>query len=467
MSLTIPVERLEPVLRWIEEHKEEAVATLQQFCRQPSVSTQNWGMEDMAEMVAAHLRELGAETMVVPTAGYPVVVGRFSGNSNSSRRLAIYNHYDVQPPEPLEAWRVPPFDATIRDGHLYARGVADNKGNLVARLWAVRAWREVYGSLPCGVTFLVEGEEEIGSPSLGEFAAAHQDVLQADACLWETGYRDAHGALDISAGLKGSLSVELRVQGVDHDLHSSMAPLAPNAAWRLVNALGTLRDASGRVRIPGFYDAVRPPTETESNLMARFPIDVQSLRHNWKVDTLLGPNGSEGSNVDPVTLTEHLLYSPTCTICGLWSGYSGPGSKMVLPATAGAKLDFRLVPDQQPEVILTFLRQHLDDEGFADVEVSELDAPSYPAQSSLETPLVDVLVRSARYVYGTEPRVLPRRAGSGPMAQLCQHYGLPVVNGAGVGYEGSRTHAPDENIRLEDFHLNVKLIGVVLGEFGG
>ena len=461
MSLTTPVERLEPVLRWIDEHKEEAVASLQQFCRRPSVSTQNWGMEDMAEMVAAHLRELGAETTLVPTAGFPVVVGRLSGSG--AHRLAIYNHYDVQPPEPLEAWSTPPFEAAIRDGHLYARGVADNKGNLVARLWAVRAWREVYGSLPTGVTFLVEGEEEIGSPSLGDFAASHQDMLQADACLWETGYRDAQGRLDISAGLKGSLSVELRVQGVAHDLHSSNAPLAPNAAWRLVEALGTLRDAAGRVRIAGFYDAVRPPTETERNLMARFPIDVQSLRQDWQVEHLLGP---DGSNDDPVALTEHFLYSPTCTICGLWSGYSGPGSKMVLPATAGAKLDFRLVPDQQPETILTLLRRHLDEQGYADVEVSELDAPSYPAQSSLETPLVDTLVRSARYIYGVEPRVLPRRAGSGPMAQLCQHYGLPVVNGAGVGYEGSRTHAPDENIRLEDFYLNVKLIAVLLGEFG-
>jgi acetylornithine deacetylase/succinyl-diaminopimelate desuccinylase-like protein len=185
MAIAIPAERLEPVLTWIEAQREAAIAGLQRFCRQPSISAQGQGMREMAQLVAESLRELGAETELLPTQGFPVVVGRLAGES--TRRLAIYDHYDVQPPEPLEAWIMPPFEARIRDGRLYARGVADNKGNLVARLWAVRAWREVYGALPCGVTFLVEGEEEIGSPSLSEFARAHQDLLQADACLWEAG----------------------------------------------------------------------------------------------------------------------------------------------------------------------------------------------------------------------------------------------------------------------------------------
>lgn len=459
MSLATPTKRIEPVLTWIEEHKDAAVASLQEFCRQPSVSAQNWGMQAMAELVAENLRALDAETLLIPTQGFPVVVGRITGSS--PRRLMIYDHYDLQPPEPLQAWSVPPFDAAIQEGRLYARGVADNKGNLVARLWAVRAWREVYGSLPCSATFLVEGEEEIGSPGLENFAATHRDLLQADACLWEAGSRDGQGALTLTAGLKGVLSVELRVQSVAYDLHSSNAPLAPSAAWRMVEALGSLHEPSGRVRIPGFYDAVRPPTESERRLMARSPIDAQSLRKSWKVDHLLGPDE------DPVALTEHLLYSPTCNICGLWSGYMGPGGKTVLPATAGAKLDFRLVPDQEPRTILALLRRHLIERGFDDVEVIQLEEPSRPAQSSVETPLVDILARSARYVYGIEPHVLPRRAGSGPMEQLCQRYSLPVVNGAGVGYEGSRVHAPDENIRLEDFLLNIKLIAVMLAEFAG
>ncbi len=457
MSIAISAERIEPVLAWIAEHKDTAIADLQRFCRQPSISAQGLGMREMASVVAESLRGMEAETSLVPTQGFPVVVGRLTGES--TRRLAIYDHYDVQPSEPLEAWSVPPFEAVIKDGRLYARGVADNKGNLVARLWAVKAWRAVHGTLPCGVTFLVEGEEEIGSPSLGDFAHAHQELLQADACLWEAGTRNEQGSITITAGLKGILSVELRIQTVAYDLHSSNAPLAPNAAWRLVEVLGSLHESSGKVRIPGFYDAVRPPTENERNLMARFPTDAEFLRQSWKVDHLLG------GDTDPVTLTERLLYSPTCNICGIWGGYQGPGGKTVLPAKAGAKLDFRLVPDQDPETILALLRHHLDEQGFADVEVISLEASSRPAQSSMETPLVDTLARSAHYVYGIEPRILPRRPGSGPMEELCLRYGLPVVNGAGVGYDGSRVHGPDEHIRLDDFLLNIKLIAVLLAEF--
>lgn len=458
MSLSPSSEHLASVLTWIEAHADAAIADLQYFCRQPSISAQDQGMREMAAMVAQRLRKMGAETSQVPTERHPVVIGRLAGES--TRRLAFYNHYDVQPPEPLDAWSMPPFDAAIRDGKLYARGVADNKGNLVARLWATRAWQEA-GSLPCGVTFLVEGEEEIGSPSLESFAAAHQDLLRADACLWEAGSRDEQGAITITAGLKGLLAVELRVRTVSYDLHSSNAPLAPNAAWRLIEALSTLRDASGRILIPGFYDVVRPPTETERHLLERFPLDVQALRSSWQTERLLGPGD------DPVALTEHLLYSPTCNICGIWSGYTGSGSKTVLPATAAVKIDFRLVPDQKPEVILELLKRHLVAQGFADIEVIEMAGSALPAQSSIETPLAAALAHAARMVYGVEPSILPRRTGTGPMELLCLRYGLPVVNGAGVGYDGSRVHAPDENIRLEDFLLNIKLIAVLLAEFAG
>src|SRR5438132_547398 len=227
MSISTPAERIEPVLTWIQAQRDAALADLQRFCRQPSISAQGQGMREMAQLVAESLRRLGAETSLVPTQGFPVGVGRLAGES--TRRLAIYDHYDAQPPEPLEAWSMLPFEAAIRDGRLYARGVADNKGNLVARLWAVRAWREVHGAMPCGVTFLVEGEEEIGSPGLGEISRAHQDWLQADSCLWEAGTRNEQDSITITAGLKGLLSVELRVQSVAYDLHSSNAPLAPNA----------------------------------------------------------------------------------------------------------------------------------------------------------------------------------------------------------------------------------------------
>ena len=355
--------------------------------------------------------------------------------------------------------RTPPFEAAIRDGRLYARGVADNKGSLVARLWAVRAWQEVVGKVPCGVTFLFEGEEEIGSPSLEGFAAAHQDLIQADACLWENGSREPGGAVALMAGVKGLLYVELHARGVAFDVHSSQAPVAPSAAWRLVEALHTLRDAAGRVRIPQFYDDVRPPTEQERALMARFPLATDALRRLWEVEHLLGPEH------DAAAMRERLLFQPTCNICGLWSGYTGPGSKTILPATAGVKVDFRLVPDQKPERTLELLCAHLAAEGFGDVEVTELAGSALPAQSPIDTPLMKALIASARHVYGREPSVLPRIAGTGPMEQLCQRYGIPASGGAGVGHSGSRIHAPDENIFLEDFVLGIKHIATLLEEF--
>ena len=451
-------DRLVEVLAWIDARRDEAIADLQRVCRQPSVAAQDWGMEAMATIVRDSLVALGAEVELVPTRGFPVVTGRLRGGG--PRHLAIYNHYDVQPPEPLEAWTVPPFEAAIRDDLIYARGVADNKGNLVARLWAARAWLEVCGTLPCTITFLVEGEEEVGSPHLAEFASSRPDLVQADACLWEAGYRDESGYLALYAGLKGMLYVELRVQSVGYDLHSSQAPLAPSAAWRLVQALASLRDPSGRIRIPDFYDAVRPPLPYERELMARFPVNPAALRQLWGAEELLG----EG---EPAAMTERLLFEPTCNICGLWSGYTGPGTKTILPATAAAKLDFRLVPDQDPQAILANLRAHLHEAGFDDVQVVELEGAERPAQSPVDTPLMEALIRSAVQVYGQMPRVLPRMAATGPMEQLCQRHGVPAIGGAGVGHAGSRNHAPDENIRVEDFILGIKHIAALLAEFAG
>jgi acetylornithine deacetylase/succinyl-diaminopimelate desuccinylase-like protein len=449
------------VLAWIDAHRDEACADLQRYCRQPSIAAQDVGMWQMARLVVASLQALSAETIEVPTSGYPVIVGRRLGLSRA--RLAFYNHYDVQPPEPLDRWSVPPFGGEIRKGCLYGRGAADNKGNLVARMWAVRAWQEVAGDPPCDVTFVVEGEEEIGSVHLDEFARSHKELVQADGCLWETGYRDERGHLALYAGVKGILCIQLHAQGPSYDLHSSAAPLAPSAAWRLVEALAALCDPTSdddrRVTIPGFYDAVRPPSEREWALLARSPLDPQALLREWGVTRLLGKSD------DPVALTARALYEPTCNICGLASGYIGPGSKTVLPATAVATLDLRLVPDQDPARILAGLRQRLDERGLVDVEVVELPGTVLPAQSDVDTPLMEALIRASRAVYGSEPQVLPRMDGTGPMELLCQRYGVPAVGGAGVGYLGSHVHAEDEHIRIEDFVLGIKHIAVLLAEF--
>jgi acetylornithine deacetylase/succinyl-diaminopimelate desuccinylase-like protein len=443
------------ILTRIDDRLEETVTRLQAFCRQPSIAAQGEGMAEMAELVRCSLEQAGADAELVPTGGYPVVLGRFAGRG--SKTLMFYNHYDVQPPEPLELWESPPFAADIRDDHLYARGVADNKGNLVARLAAVEAWLSVRGELPLNILFVVEGEEEIGSPNLGTFAEEHRDKLQADGCIWETGYKDTKGRPEIMLGAKGILAVDLQVQTLGRDLHSANAAIAESATWRLIWALNSLKGSDERICIPGFYDDVRPPDSRDRAMLADWDYDeAGELAEFGAEGFVLGLRG-EG-------LKERLLFQPTCNVCGFHAGYGGPGIKTVLPAQAAAKLDFRLVPDQDPYDILEKLRAHLDAGGFEDIEIV-VEGPEYPARTDPGDPLVDAVVRAARRIYEEEPVVKPLMAGTGPMYELCQRWGLPAV-GAGIGYSGSRSHSPNENIRLEDLRQGIKHIALLMEEYG-
>ncbi|HFD39248.1 MAG TPA: M20/M25/M40 family metallo-hydrolase, partial [Anaerolineae bacterium] len=308
---------------YVENHMTQTIARLQAFCRQPSIAAQGEGMAEMAALVRDALTEIGAQAEIMPTEGYPVVVGRLDGARDKT--LMFYNHYDVQPPDPLDLWDSPPFEPTIREGRLYARGVADNKGNLVARLAAVEAWRAVRGELPLNILFVVEGEEEIGSPHLGRFAETHQDMLQADGCIWESGYKDTKGRLRILLGVKGILAVELRARGANRDLHSANAAIIEAPAWRLLWALNSLKGPDERIRIPGFYDDVRPPDEQDRAMLAAWEYDEAGVLAEYGLDRFLLDLRGEA-------LKERLLFQPTCNICGFHTGYGGPGLKTVLPA---------------------------------------------------------------------------------------------------------------------------------------
>ena len=445
---------MQDILAYVDDHLSDTISRLQAFCRQPSVAAQGLGMDEMAELVRETLQQAGAQASLVPTAGYPVVLGRFEGRA--AKTLMFYNHYDVQPPEPLELWDSPPFAAEVRDGHLYARGVADNKGNLVARLAAVEAWLAVRGELPLNILFVVEGEEEIGSPHLGPFAEANRDQLQADGCIWESGYKDTRGRLEILLGVKGILAVDLSVHSVARDLHSANAAIVESAAWRLIWALNSLKGPDERIRIPGFYDDVRPPDAHDRAMLAAWDYDeAGQLAEVGAERFVLGLHG-EG-------LKEKLLFQPTCNVCGFHTGYGGPGVKTVLPAEARAKVDFRLVPDQDPYDILAKLRSYLAEQGFDDVEV-EAEGPEFPARTDPGDPLVGAVVRAAQRAYGEEPVVKPLMAATGPMFELCQRWGLPAA-GAGIGWAGSRGHSPNENVQIDDLAQGIKHIALIMDEF--
>jgi acetylornithine deacetylase/succinyl-diaminopimelate desuccinylase-like protein len=434
-----------------------ALERLKRFCRQPSVSAQHLGIQECAQLVREMLEEVGLSSRVIPTAveGYPVVFGEMRGRS--PRTILFYNHYDVQPAEPFDEWLSPPFEPEEREGRLYARGVSDNKGHIVSRLAAIEALLQVYGELPCSVKFVIEGAEEIGSPGLHRFVEEHRELLLADACIWEGGGVNWRGQPQVVLGLKGILYVELECRAASRDSHSSYATIVPNPAWRLVWALSTLKDAQERVLIPGFYDDVRPPSEEELRAIDAIPPEEERLRESLGLkEFLLGLKGQE-------VRRRHLL-EPTCTICGIISGYTGEGSKTVLPSWARAKIDFRLVPDQRPEDILAKLKAHLQARGFGDVEVKSRDGGN-PARTPMDSPWVALVRETAQEVYGLEPVIVPTMAGSGPMYSFSETLGLPVVT-SGIGHPEDRIHAPNENIRLDDLFKGILHIAAIMERFG-
>ena len=439
---------------YVEENAERFIEELKEFCRQPSISTQNVGLEEMADLVRARLERLGAEVRLIPVNGGPPVV--FAQLGQGERTLLIYDHYDVQPPDPLEEWESPPFEPTIREGKFYARGVADNKGDLMARIQAIEAYQAAFGELPLRIKFVVEGEEEVGSPHLTSFAAAHRAILAADGCLWESGGKDEAERFVLYLGLKGIAYLELRARGAKSDLHSSIATIVPNPAWRLVWALSTLKDEDDHITIDGFMDHVVEPGAADMDILEAIPFEEEKLKERLGIPKFI--RGLSGV----AALKKH-LYEPTCTICGFRSGYIEEGSKTVLPSTATVKLDFRLVPNLTPELVEQLLRQHLDRRGFGDIEIAP-GIGEHSARAPLDAPIVQAAVAAAEAVYGQRPVIYPTMAGSGPMYPHSEALGVPAVL-AGIGYPGVNVLAPNENIRLTDYFEGIRYIGELIRHF--
>jgi acetylornithine deacetylase/succinyl-diaminopimelate desuccinylase-like protein len=424
-------------------HLEDAYRTmLARFVAIPSVGAEGRGQDDMAETLGQALAELGLNVEVHATDGAPVVFAerRVAG----APTVLFYNHYDVQPADPLELWESDPFLLAERDGRLYGRGASDDKGQLVSRIIALRWLRERHGELPFGVVFVVEGEEEIGSPNMTAYVEAQRDRLAADVAFWEFGGVDGHDRPTLVCGLKGIACVDLSLRTADFDLHSANGPVVQNAAWRLAAAVASLRDADGRVLIDGFYDAVRPPTDAERQYVEAAPADDDAFAEHIGVERFLG--GASG-----VEYQRRLQLEPTLNVNGIHSGYGGPGMKTVLPASATAKLDLRLVPDQNPLEIVALLHQHLERLGFDDVVVNLAEEPEWPARVDPDHPWLRHAAAALEEAYGQSAVVIVSSGGSGPLHPFVEMLDLPVAM-IGVGYPGSRVHSPNENVRMVDVH---------------
>jgi len=333
---------MEEFLKYVDANQDRFLLELRDLCAQPSIAAQGIGLEETASIVEQRLQTLGAQVQRFVIDGSPPLL--YAELGQGEKTMLVYNHYDVQPPDPLDEWESPPFEPEVRNGRFYARGVADDKGDLLCRLQAIEAYQATLGALPLRIKFIIEGEEEVGSPHLDTFAAEHPQLLEADGCLWETGDKDVARRPVLTLGVKGICYVELSVKTAVRDLHSAWGGIIPNAAWRLVWALNTLKDETDHILVDGLMEHVRRPTEDELAHLAALPFDEEGTRKGFGFSKYV--RGLEG-----VELLVKNFYEPTCTICGLKSGYIEEGVKTVLPYTAMAKVDFRLVPDLTPGLV--------------------------------------------------------------------------------------------------------------------
>ncbi|MCA1552864.1 MAG: M20/M25/M40 family metallo-hydrolase [Chloroflexi bacterium] len=441
----------------MEQNIQGSIQELSTLCAQPSVSAQGLGIKECSELVADMLRLRGFDVRIEPTPIHPVVVGELKGKGDKT--LIFYCHYDVQPPEPLDLWETPPFEPTVRDGKLYARGVADDKSHIASRLAAIDAVKAVEGELPCTIKFVIEGEEEIGSPSLPHFIEANAAELAGDACIWEAGGVNFRDQPTMTLGMRGIFYVELSVETLTHDVHSGLGgSILQNAAWRLVWALSTLKDKHENILIPGWYDDVKAPSARDMELLEKLPDSAPDLISRYGVKEFL-------KGLQPgVELRREAVFVPTCTIAGLTAGYQGKGTKTVLPARASAKVDFRLVPDQDPADLFAKLRNHLNAQGFADVNV-EMLAGENPARTDPDHPFIQLVQQCSLEVFDQEMLVSPLVGGSGPNHAFIHYLHVPISNTV-IGYPGSQAHAPNENIRLDLYLKGTQHTAHIIHHFG-
>ena len=438
---------LEPIDKYIQSQRERFIDELRSLVRQPSISSQNKGVKECAELIQKMMQEVGIEARVMRTEGHPVVFGHYKAR-NAQKTLLIYNHYDVQPVEPLDAWEQPPFEARMIGDRIIGRGSSDSKGNLLSHIKAVEAFVRTRKEVPLNLKFLFDGEEEIGSPSLPGFVEANRELLKADGALSFDGGFDASGRPRVQLGSSGLLYLELKAKGPKRDLHSARARLVENPAWRLVWALQSMKGQDERIVIDKFYDDILPPTEEELQLLRDSGWDDQSHLEEYGVERfVLGVTG--------VAASERLLFQPTCNISGFKAGHLGEGMKTIVPAEATVKIDFRLVHKQNPNDILAKVKAHLITHGFSDIEVRALGYIE-PSRTPFRSTIAQTVIAAAKENYRLDPMVKPTGEASGRQGPwLASRLGIEGA-ASGIGPPKWHGHAPNEFITTGHFIEGIK-----------
>jgi acetylornithine deacetylase/succinyl-diaminopimelate desuccinylase-like protein len=446
---------MKPVYDYVDRNRELYIDRLKDYLRHPSISAHGEGMDLVADYLVAWLTRLGFKAQLMPTPGWPLVFGcRFDQPGRPT--VLLYGHYDVQPPDPLEAWISPPFEPTVRNGRIYARGAGDNKGQHFAQILAVESLLAVNGQLPCNVIFLLEGEEEMGSPHIANFIRTHRDLLNADLVITSDGPLPENADPTIDFGVRGVIGFELRAHGANRDLHSgNFGGVAPNPLWTLVHLLGTMKNPQGEITIDGFYDNVQPPSQLEREVLARLPVDEIKTMQELGITQFDAPLDRG--------YYERLAFWPTLTINGFHGGYGGPESKTVLPHEAFAKCDIRLVEAQTVEEIFSKVEAHV--RRFAPEVEFIRQGGMEPSKTPLDSPFAEPLREAIFSATGMNPLLVPAMGGSLPDYVFTKILGVPDFTIPYANADESN-HAPNENLELDLFIRGIKTGAAMLFYLG-
>ncbi|MFC0272854.1 M20/M25/M40 family metallo-hydrolase [Metabacillus herbersteinensis] len=435
----------------VDEELPNLIASLQEFLRIKSISAQDIGMEECALFLKDTMESIGINCKILEKEGaFPVVFGQIL-NPSATKTLLIYGHYDVQPPEPLHLWDSDPFEPAIRNGKIYARGSTDDKGNLWATIMAVKCLLEADIQIPINLKFFFEGEEEVGSPNFKAYMEENKALLEADyTILCDRGVHES-GRPQMYLGNKGITHAEITIHGAKRDVHSGQAPFIPNTAWQLVWLLNKLKDENENILIPGYYDNVSEPNVEDLHLLRNVPFDSKEYSEIYGIRDILTKN-------DGMAALTSLLFKPTATINGFTSGYQGVGNKTIVPNKASVKIDFRFVKNQDPIRCVELIKDHLQKnfDGEIEVEIAEVRNPS---KVSLSAEVVQVVIEASKRIYKEDPIVWPLLDGAGPMSLFEEILGAPaIIVGLGAPFAFANTHAPNENISIENYSNGIKLM---------
>jgi acetylornithine deacetylase/succinyl-diaminopimelate desuccinylase-like protein len=451
---------MEKIFGFIDQNLNRFIDELFVLLRQPSISARWEGVVECSRLLTGIMEKIGIKPRVLPMSGKhkpPLIYGEIL-NPEAKRTLLIYGHFDVQPPEPLEAWNTPPFQPTIREGRIYGRGSADNKGQFFAHFKAIESVLKVNGKLPINVKFLLDPEEEVGSPSLNQFCRENKSLFAADMAMNSDGPMDTSGRPRLSFGNRGVLYVEAKARGANQDLHSgNFGGPVPNPAWRVVEFLSSLRKPDGTVAIEGFYENIVPPTLKEREMMAQMPFDEKKFMEKYGLRKFAPP--------DNLSFMEKLMFRPTLNIAGITSGYGGPGSKTVLPSLATLKMDMRLVVNQDPEDIFQKFMKHIKKHGFEDLDVTMVHY-YYPSRTSVDHPMAPKFVEAIRQGFQKEPVLIPAGGGSFPGAAIRNILNIPILS-VPYGNADENNHAPNENFAIDCFRNGIRTTAAMFYQLAG